>query len=338
MGYNHIRGDWFVNHDINEIEAVKFDGEKLILLDQRKIPRSEEYVECTTAQDVADAIKNMVVRGAPAIGVATAYALAMSNNIEQDSNILKNSRPTAVDLLNAINYMQKGIKEGKMNRIKLAEKWHDEIRRTTKKISEYGASLIKDNSKILLHCNAGPIATAGYGTSLGAVIKAHNQGKKLFVYVDETRPRFQGALTAWELEKTGIPHKVIVDSAAGYLIKTAKVDYILVGADRVVKNGDFANKIGTYPLAVLANENNVPFYVLFPTTTMDRKTKTGEDIVIEERNEREVLEVLGKRVYGKNTRALNLAFDITPSRYVSKYITENGIYNRADELWRNITE
>lgn len=319
------------------MKIADFNGQKLTLLDQRRLPHSEEYVECKNPTEVANAIREMVIRGAPAIGVAAAYGMALSKDPKNDAEILKQARPTAVDLFNAINYMLKEIEKGK-DAEKAAKEWHEKIKEMTKKISENGASLIKKGDNVLLHCNAGPLATAAYGTSLGAVIEAHKQGKRIFVYVGETRPRFQGALTSWELEKEGIPHKVIVDSSAGYLMKIGKINCVMVGSDRVVKNGDFANKIGTYPLAVLAKENGIPFYVLFPMSTFDRFLETGENIKIEERDEKEVSEILGKRVYGKNTKILNLAFDVTPNRYVMSYITEYGIHKEMVDLWKNITE
>ncbi|MDD5022580.1 MAG: S-methyl-5-thioribose-1-phosphate isomerase [Candidatus ainarchaeum sp.] len=322
------------------MRSVDFRNGKIFLLDQRKLPYSEKYIECKSIKQVFNAIKNMVVRGAPAIGVAAAYGLSISKNFVKDCEFLRKARPTAVDLNNAIEFMIRENKKGKKS-IDSAKRWHKKIIEKTKKISENGASLIKSNSNILLHCNAGMIATAGEGTALGAVVYAKENGKKIFVYVNETRPRIQGALTSWELGKNRIKHRVIVDSSAGFFMENGKVDCVFVGADRVLKNGDFANKIGTYSLAVIAKENKIPFYVCFPISTFDSKTKNGKKIKIEERSEKEVLEILGKKVYGKNTKALNPAFDITPSKYVTAYITEYGIHKKPKEIgkiWKNIPE
>jgi len=322
-----------------DTNVVCFENNIVKLLDQTRLPHEERYILCKTVGEVSAAIRNMVVRGAPAIGVAAAYGMALGNNPASDAEVLKRARPTAVDLFNAVEYMLGEIKNGAPS-TEAAKKWHDGIIEKTRKISEFGASLIKDGANVLLHCNAGPLATAGYGTSLGAVLEAAKT-KKIFVYVDETRPRFQGALTSWELSRAGIEHKVIVDSSAGFLMQKKMVDLVMVGADRIVSNGDFANKIGTYSLAVLAKENNVPFYVLAPSSTFDFSTKGGEEIKIEERGEEEVLDVLGKRVYGKGASALNLAFDVTPFRYVTSYVTEYGVHKKAEEilrLWKNTKE
>jgi len=313
------------------MEIIEFKNNELILIDQTKLPLSEEYVTCRTVEEVASAIKTMVVRGAPAIGITAAYGMVIGKDPKNDSETLKQARPTAVDLSNAVNYMLREIKEGKNPEI-AAREWHQKIIEKTKKISENGASLIKSGDTVLLHCNAGPLATGAYGTSLGAALAAHKQGKKIFVYVDETRPRFQGALTSWELKKAGVPHKVIVDSSAGALMRMGKVNCIMVGADRIVKNGDFANKIGTYPLSILAKENKIPFYVLAPISTFDFKAKNGKQIVIEERNGKEVLEIQGKRIYAEGIEATNLAFDVTPKKYVSAYITEFGVHKKVLEV------
>lgn len=313
------------------MEIIEFKNNELILIDQTKLPHTEEYVTCRTVEEVASAIRTMVVRGAPAIGITSAYGMVLGTDPKKDAETLKQARPTAVDLFNAVNYMLKEIKEGK-NLENSAKEWHQKIIEKTKKISENGANLIKEGNSVLLHCNAGPLATGAYGTSLGAVLEAHKQEKKIFVYVDETRPRFQGALTSWELKKAGVPHKVIVDSSAGSLIRMGKVNCIMVGADRIVKNGDFANKVGTYSLSVLAKENKVPFYVLAPISTFDFKTKNGTQIIIEEREGKEVLEFQGKRIYAEGTEALNLAFDVTPKKYISAYITEFGVHKNTKEI------
>ncbi|MFA5050316.1 MAG: S-methyl-5-thioribose-1-phosphate isomerase [Candidatus Micrarchaeia archaeon] len=322
------------------MDSIKFSDGKLIILDQRKLPFKKKYLKCKNEFETANAIKNMAVRGAPAIGIAGAYGIALSKNPKSASIILKKSRPTAVDLFNAIDFMLEGIKEGG-EKISLAKKWHSLIIQKTKKISENGASLIKNNSNILLHCNAGPIATAGHGTSLGAVIMAKKMGTHIFVYVDETRPRFQGALTSFELMEAKIPHKIIIDSSAGFFMNSGKIDSVMVGADRIAKNGDFANKIGTYSLAVLAKENKIPFFVFAPISTFDFSIDSGRKIKIEERNENEILEIYRKRVYGKGAKAINPAFDITPAKYVSAYITEYGIFKNTkgiERRWKNTLE
>ncbi len=322
------------------MKILEFKEDKLILIDQRKLPLVEEYVECENEIEVSEAIKKMVVRGAPAIGVAAAYGIALSKDPGNAGELLKKSRPTAVDLFNSIEYMLKGIREGRIAK-EVAKEWHKKIIEKTKKMSEFGASLIEDGENILLHCNAGPLATGGYGTSIGVVIEAWRTGKKIFIYVDETRPRFQGALTSWELRREGVPHKVIIDSAAGSLLNNGKIDKVIVGADRIVKNGDFANKIGTYPLAVVSNENKVPFYVVAPISSFDFSLENGEGIEIEERDGNEILEVCGNKIYGNGTKVLNLAFDVTPYIYVEKYITEYGIHNKVvevEEIWKNMKE
>ncbi len=298
----------------------------LSLIDQRLLPHSLKWIECRNEDETAKAIRDMVVRGAPAIGVAAAYGMAMATNPDHAANTLKGSRPTAVDLFNAVEYMLAAISKGK-NPLECAIAWKNSIEESTRKISEKGATLLPDGSRVLLHCNAGPLATTGYGTSLGAVLMAVKK-KKIFVYVDETRPRCQGALTSYELSLGGVNHKVIADTAAGSLIHNGFVDAVLVGADRVVSNGDFANKIGTYPLAVLCKENNIPFYVLAPLSTFDFSIKEGKDIVIEERDENEILQFGGTNVYAKDTRAFNSAFDVTPAKYVTRYVTELGVLDK----------
>ena len=201
-----------------------------------------------------------------------------------------------------------------------------------KKLCRHGAELIKPGSKVLTHCNSGSLAVGRYGTALGAIIQAYKEGKNPFVWVDETRPRFQGALTSWELLQEGISHKVLTDSAAAFLMKKGEVDLVMVGADRICKNGDFANKIGTYSLAVLAKHHRIPFYVLAPSSTLDFSLKSGEDIPIEQRDEREVLLPMGTRAYNEKTHALNYAFDVTPAELVSSYVTESGISREPPQL------
>jgi len=319
-----------------DIKSIKFEKNRLFILNQTLLPHRTNYVECKNVNDVAEAITSMKVRGAPAIGIAAAYALALSKKPEEDARLLLSTRPTAVDLKNAVDFMLEEIKNGR-DAFSAAERWHNAVEDKCKRIAENGATLIRDGMRILTHCNTGSLATGvSYGTALGIIKKGWEEKKRIFVFVDETRPRFQGALTSWELRILGIPHDVIVDSAAGYFMKNKEIDIIIVGADRIAANGDFANKIGTYPLAVLAKENNVPFYVAAPSSTFDFHIKTGEEIKVEERGEEEVI----LHIYPNGTRARNPAFDITPNKYVSGYITEFGVCKRVREVevaWKGIS-
>lgn len=317
------------------MEVVSFSRGEVRILDQTRLPHETAYITCRTPGEVATAIREMRVRGAPAIGVAAAYGMALSDRPEKAAETLKKARPTAADLSNAVDYVLAAVRKGK-TALGAANEWHRMISEKTAAISRYGASLIPDGARVLLHCNAGPLATAGYGTSLGAVLEAAKT-KKISAWVGETRPRFQGALTSWELREAGVGHRVTVDSAAGSLMRQGLVDVVMVGADRIARNGDFANKIGTYPLAVVARENSVPFYVLAPLSTFDFSLPDGSGIVVEERDEGEIIGVSGGRVYGKGTRALNPAFDVTPAGYVSAYVTEKGIHKASElaDLWKN---
>jgi len=308
-----------------QYRSVWFEDEKLKLIDQRKLPFKFEIFEAKNVEGVAFAIREMVVRGAPAIGVAAAYGMVMgAEKPERSAAVLKSTRPTAVDLFNAIEFMSKNIDEGS-DPLEGANSYANQVIEQCHRIGEVGAELIKRGAKALTHCNAGALATVDWGTALAPLRVAKDQGKKFMVWVSETRPRLQGSLTSWELYQEGIDHKVIVDSASGYLMKKGLVDFVVVGADRVAKNGDFANKIGTYEKAVLAKENRIPFYVAFPSTTIDKQVKKGEDIPIETRNEKEVLAIGGKRIMSQGVHALNPAFDVTPARYVTGYVTERGI-------------
>lgn len=309
-------------------KVIEFKDGKLILLDQTLLPHKIEYVECRTVAEAADAIRSMKVRGAPAIGITAAYALALSENLESDAKILLGARPTAVDLKNAVEFVLSKNLDG-MSAIDAAKEWHEMIEDKCARIAENGATLIGDGMKILTHCNTGSLATGvTYGTALGVIRKAWEEKRRIFVFVDETRPRFQGALTSWELRELGIAHDVIVDSAAGHYMKQKEVDLVVVGADRIASNGDFANKIGTYQVAVLAKENNIPFYVAAPFSSFDLNIKSGDEIKIEDRNEKEV--VLDK--YPEGTRARNPAFDVTPTEYVTAFITEFGIHKKIKEV------
>jgi S-methyl-5-thioribose-1-phosphate isomerase len=278
----------------------------------------------------------MTVRGAPAIGAAGAYgmALAQLNGKEpaKAARLLKSTRPTAYDLFYAVDSMMQ-VKNGDL--VDAANEYADGIVTKCRSIGEYGAPLIKRGSKVLTHCNAGALATVDFGTALAPMRVAHRAGKRFFVYVDETRPRLQGAkLTAWELLNEGIDHAIIPDNASGHYLRT-DVDLVIVGADRIAANGDFANKIGTYEKAVLAKENGVPFYVAAPVSTFDQSLKDGRGIVIEERPEDEVLIVDGNRIAPKGSHALNPAFDVTPAKYVKGFITEKGILSpgKFREMW-----
>ena len=313
------------------ILAVWMEDNCVRMIDQRKIPETVEIFTAKTGEDIAYSIKDMIVRGAPAIGVAAAYGLAMAKNAGENMDkaveIIGNTRPTAFDLFKAISYMKANMFDAGA-----ARRYANEITGRCKKIGEVGNMLIKQNSRILTHCNAGALAVVDWGTALAPMRIANSQGKKITVFVDETRPRLQGArLTAWELAQEGIEHYVIADNAAGYFMKKGEVDLAIVGADRIAANGDFANKIGTYEKAVLAKENGVPFYVAAPGSTFDFSLKTGESIPIEERGEEEVLSIGEKRLAPVMSRSRNPAFDVTPSRYVTAYITEYGLF-QSDNL------
>ena len=309
-----------------EYRSLWFEDGKLLMIDQRKLPFEFSIFEARSVDDVAFAIKDMVVRGAPAIGCAAAYGivLAEKNEIEVAFTKLANTRPTAHDLFHALEYMRRKIEEGE-NPLDAAERYVEQIIDKCRKIGEYGETLIQDGARILTHCNAGALATVDYGTALSPMRVAKRRGKKIFVYVDETRPRLQGSLTSWELKNEEIEHVVIPDNAAGYFMERGEVDMILVGADRIAMNGDFANKIGTYEKAVLAKENDIPFYVAAPLSTFDRNLGRGEDIVIEERGEDEIKRIRDTEIFPEWVKVKNPAFDVTPARYVTAFITEIGI-------------
>jgi methylthioribose-1-phosphate isomerase len=316
-------------------------------LDQTLLPHEKKYVECLTYQDVAKAIKDMIVRGAPAIGVSAAYGMVLGaaeykgddvegflKHIEAVAQMLKNTRPTAVNLFWAIERMLKVAYDNKHRSVddikdmllKEADKMAQEDVETNRRIGYFGQQLLKDGDVVLTHCNAGALATVDYGTALGVIRAAYEAGKKISVYADETRPYLQGArLTAWELMEEGIPVTLITDSMAGYFMKKGVISAVIVGADRIAANGDVANKIGTYTLAVLAKENRVPFYVAAPVSTFDLSLQSGEDIPIEERDEREVTHIGGIRIAPHGVKVANPAFDVTPNEYITAIITERGI-------------
>ncbi len=323
-----------MNGKILDRRAVWVEGGVVKIIDQRYIPHEIRIFEANTVEDVAFAIKEMVVRGAPSIGATAAYgmAVAQANGVEisQASELLRKTRPTAHDLFYAIDYMIGELSKGK-DAFQAAEIYATDIINKCRRIGEFGEKLIKNGARVLTHCNAGALATLDIGTALAPIRFAFQNNKNIFVFVDETRPRLQGArLTAWELDQEGIDYAIIADNAAGYFMKKGEIDLVIVGADRIAKNGDVANKIGTYEKAVLAHENSLPFYVAAPMTTIDLNINRGEDIPVEKRAEDEVLTIEAQRVTPKNARARNPAFDITPARYITKIITERGVHLPQD--------
>jgi methylthioribose-1-phosphate isomerase len=313
-----------------EIKAFRWESGKLLLLDQRKLPEVEEWVVLEDHLQTAQAIKDMMVRGAPAIGCVAAYGFLMGVRKGEDPKVvyetLKNTRPTAYNLFYALNRMMEAYERGE-DLEATARAIEEEDYLANKKMAKIGNELIPKNARILTHCNTGALATAGYGTALGVIREAHCSKKSIFVWVDETRPYLQGSrLTAWELSKENIPHKVITDSTAGFLMKKGLVDCVIVGADRITKRGDVANKIGTYALSVLAKVHGIPFYVVAPSSTIDPNIESGEDIPIEERAEEEVKAFKNCQLAPKESHALHLAFDITPAENITAIITEKGIW------------
>lgn len=327
------------------VEPVIWLDNKIKILDQTLLPQRMEFIETVDYRDVVEAIKELRVRGAPAIGVAAAYGIALGilNIPDEDVSVFRAkagetlqefalARPTAVNLFYAIDRMKSvltqpgNIAEIKRAVVNEAVVIHNKEKQATEKISRNGSALIKDNFTVLTHCNTGPLATTGYGTALGVIMAAYDRAHKIKVIATETRPLLQGArLTTWELMQAAIPVSLIVDSAAGHFMKSGKIDCVIVGADRIAANGDTANKIGTYSLAVLAHENGVPFYVAAPVSTIDFSLKDGSHIIIEERRQEEVTQVAGKAIAPEGVAALNPAFDVTLSRYITAIITENGV-------------
>ncbi len=313
-----------------EVKAFRWDGEKLWLLDQRKLPELEEWVALEDHLQTAQAIRDMMVRGAPAIGCVASYGFLMGVRKGEDPKVvyevLRNTRPTAYNLFYALDRMMEAYEKGE-DLEKVAKDIELEDYLANKKIGELGNQLIPNNARILTHCNTGALATAGFGTALGVIRQAHYSGKSIFVWVDETRPYLQGSrLTAWELLKEGIPHKIITDSTAGFLMKKGMIDCVIVGADRITRKGDVANKIGTYALSVLAKVHGIPFYVVAPSSTIDHSIESGEEIPIEERSEEEVKRFKDCRLAPEGSPALHLAFDITPAENITAIITEKGIW------------
>jgi len=331
-------------------EAIEWLDNKVRILDQNKLPHEQCLIDFFDYRDVAMAIKDMQVRGAPAIGVVAAYGIALGvqeikaankedflAHLSQVTQTFAATRPTAVNLFLAIERMKKAttgnsISEMKKALVNEARQIHQEEVEATRHLSYLGAELIRDGFTILTHCNAGSLATAGYGTALGIIKAAKEQGKKISVLATETRPLLQGArLTTWELKQEGIPVTLITDSMAGYFMYRGKISCVIVGADRIAANGDVANKIGTYTLAVLAKENGIPFYVAAPTSTIDSSLASGDKIPIEERDPREVTHLMEIPIAPEGVKAANPAFDITPHQYISAIITEKGIIREPYE-------
>jgi len=308
---------------------------QLKLLDQRLLPLKEDWKILRNYQEVAKAIKEMIVRGAPAIGCVAAYGFVLGvkyngENWEKVYHTLKNTRPTAVNLFNVLEEMKEAFLR-KEDIEKKAKEIEERELIACKKMGEEGNKLIPYKAKILTHCNTGALATAGWGTALGVIRSAHYSGKNIFVWVDETRPYLQGArLTAWELVKEKIPHKIITDNSAGFLMQRREVDLVIVGADTITLNGDVANKIGTYTLAILAQFHKIPFYVVAPTSSFNFHLEKGEEIIIEKRDEQEVKQCGGCPVAPKESPAENYSFDITPASLITAIITEKGVIEKPN--------
>jgi len=337
------------------LPTIAWQEDAVVMVDQRKLPTQEVYLRCRTAAEVARAIRTMVIRGAPAIGIAAAMGLALGAKhskargtrqfaveFQKTCDLLAATRPTAVNLFWAIERMKRAFAETAHDGASVAEiaarlereahAIHDEDVESCRAIGRFGAEIVPHGARILTHCNAGALATAGYGTALGVVRAAAEQGKVAEVFADETRPLLQGArLTAWELLKDGIPTTVITDNMAGALMRQGLIDVVIVGADRIARNGDVANKIGTYSVAVLAKEHGIPVYSAAPWSTIDLATPDGRAIPIEERNAREVTHVGNVQVAPSGAKVRNPAFDVTPAALVAGIITERGIFRAPFE-------
>jgi methylthioribose-1-phosphate isomerase len=337
------------------LPTVAWDGDNIVMVDQRKLPVTEVYVTCKSVNDVARAIKTMVIRGAPAIGVSAAMGIALgaarskasgtkqfATEFQKNCELLAATRPTAVNLFWAIERMKDAFAHGAQagesvaqlkDRLRAAaDRIHDDDVESCRVIGRHGAAVVPDEARILTHCNAGALATAGYGTALGVIRGAIDAGKRVTVLADETRPFLQGArLTAWELLRDGIDTTVITDNMAGAMMRAGLVDLVVVGADRIAANGDTANKIGTYTVAVLAKEHGIPFYVAAPWSTIDLATPDGTAIPIEERPRREVTHVGATQVAPEGAKIRNPSFDVTPAKFITGIITERGIYRAPFE-------
>ncbi len=344
------------------LPTVAWEGDNIVMVDQRKLPVTEKYVTCKSVNDVAKAIKTMVIRGAPAIGVSAAMGLALgaarskatgtkqfTTEFQRNCDLLASTRPTAVNLFWAIERMKAEFADGahageSVDQLRLrlrlaADRIHDADVESCRAIGRHGAGVVPEDARVLTHCNAGALATAGYGTALGVIRGALEAGKRVRVLADETRPFLQGArLTAWELVRDGIDTTVITDNMAGAMMRTGQVDLVVVGADRIAANGDTANKIGTYSVAVLAKEHGIPFYVAAPWSTIDLATPDGAAIPIEERASREVTHVGTTQVAAPGAHVRNPSFDVTPARYITGIITERGIYRAPFEQSLRVAE
>ena len=331
------------------LPTIDWQGDVIVMVDQRKLPAQEIYIRCRNAQEVARAIRTMVIRGAPAIGVSAAMGIALGMRrstakgtkqfaveFQKICDMMAATRPTAVNLFWAIDRMKRVFAEAAQagsspeeiaDRLgREARAIHDEDVASCRTMGAFGADIVPDGARVLTHCNAGALATAGYGSALGVIRAAVERGKKIAVFADETRPFLQGArLTAWELVRDGINTTVITESMAGPLMRAGEIDLVVVGADRIAANGDTANKIGTYTVAVLAHEHKVPFYVAAPLSTIDLATPDGDHIPIEERDRREITHLGSSRLTPEGAHIRNPAFDITPYRYLTGIITEKGI-------------
>ena len=330
------------------LPTIAWRGRSVVMIDQRKLPGQETYVRCRTYIQVAQAIEKMVIRGAPAIGIAAAYGLvlgAMAMGAESDRSLdkdfdkvygrLERTRPTARNLFWALERMRAAYERARPHGLRAvrtalldeAKAIEREDAETNRAIGRHGQALLRDGWTVLTHCNAGALATAEYGTALGVIRAAAAEGKRIRVYADETRPFLQGArLTVWELDKDGIPVVLITDSMAGWFMRRGEIQAVVVGADRIARNGDTANKIGTYSVAVLAKENGLPFYVAAPTSTIDLSLPDGAGIPIEERNPDEVREVGGRLITVPYVEIRNPAFDVTPAAYITAIVTERGVH------------
>lgn len=337
------------------LPTVEWQDDAVVMIDQRKLPGAELYVKCKTAVEVAKAIKTMVIRGAPAIGVSAAMGLALgmkrskatgtakfAAEFQKTCDLLAATRPTAVNLFWAIDRMKRclaaaaqagaSVDEIKAGLEREARCIHDEDVAACRAMGRFGGALVPERACILTHCNAGALATAGYGTALGVIRAAVEMGKQITVFADETRPFLQGArLTAWELTHDGIDTTVITDNMAATFMRQGLIDLVVVGADRIAANGDVANKVGTYGVAVLAKEHGIPFYVAAPSSTLDPATETGAGIPIEERPSREVTHVGTTRLTPEQAKIRNPAFDVTPAKYVTAIITERGVWKAPYE-------
>ena len=338
------------------VETIQWTEAGVVMIDQTRLPLEEKYIICRTYGEVAAAIRDMVIRGAPAIGVAAAMGVALGVQQAQEANLdrevdavcdaLARTRPTAVNLFWAIDRMKrlygslrgKPVDEIRSRMVAEALLVRAEDIAINRAIGRNGAPLVPDGKTVLTHCNAGALATAGYGTALGVIRAAVESGKRIDVFADETRPFLQGArLTVWELQHDGIPTTLITDNMAGHFMKSGRIGCVVVGADRIAANGDVANKVGTYSVAVLAKENQVPFFVAAPVSTLDLTLASGDDIPIEQRSAAEVTHVFGHPVAPEGTRAENPAFDVTPARYVTAIITEKGVARPPyEESLRNL--